>query len=148
MAIWHRRTPFFVTENLSCLVYIIQFTRQTNILKWSTLLKVKFLSWETNETGYSKCLPLALRLLFVRSFFFRVTCFKTWQSPMPSSITWSAKMTVCAYPCIISLAPKKITVSSTLLIKTEASGDEVEARRKLLWFGEKLHGEGEIKLFV
>ena len=27
---------------------------------------------------------------------------------------------------------KKITVSSTLLIKTEASGDEMEARRKLL----------------
>ena len=75
-------------------------------------------------------------------------CFKTWQSPMLSSVTWSAKMTVCAYPWIISLAPKKITVSSTLLIKTEASGDEMEARRKLLWFGEKLHGEGEIKLFV
>ena len=50
--------------------------------------------------------------------FLRVTCFKDWQSTAPPSVTWSAKMTACVYPWIISLCPKKITVSSTTLTKT------------------------------
>ena len=50
--------------------------------------------------------------------FLRVTCLKDWQSTAPPSVTWSAKMTACVYPWIISLCPKKITVSSTTLTKT------------------------------
>ena len=50
--------------------------------------------------------------------FLRVTCFKYRQSTAPSSVKWSTKMTTCVYPWIISLCPKKITVSSTTLTKT------------------------------
>ena len=64
---------------------------------------------------------LSMTMLSITKFLM-VTCFKTWQSPTPSSVTWSAKMTVCVYPWIISLCPKKITVSLTLLIKTWSRG--------------------------
>ena len=45
-----------VVVNLNCLIYFIQFTRQTNFLKGSTPSKVKFLSWKPNKTVQSKFL--------------------------------------------------------------------------------------------
>ena len=75
--------------------------------------------------------------------------FQNWQSTAPLSVTWSAKMTACVYPWIISLCPKKITASSTMLTKTwsQRRWNGVKEEIIMIWW-EATRWRWEIESFV